>query len=134
MERELVMGPHRARQVGDVIEVEVHGPVTREHAVRLHDLMAQVLTETGSCFVLTDLADATTVHADARRYIADWNRTHRASGMASYNTGFGTRAIATLLVKAIHLLGGENTALVFVREEAEARAWIAARRVATPAS
>ena len=134
MERELVMGPHRARQVGDVIEVEVHGPVTREHAVLLHDLMAQVLHDEGSCFVITDLADATTVTADARRYVAEWNRTHRASGMASYNLGFTTRVFATLLVKAIHLLGAEDTPLVFVREEAEARAWIAARRVATPTS
>ncbi len=122
------MGPHRARRIGDVIEMEVHGLVTLEHAVLLHDLMAEVLHETGRCFVLSDLADATTVTADARRYIAEWNRTHRASGIASYNLRFATRTMATLLAQAIRLLGGEDTPLVFVREEAEARAWIAARR------
>jgi len=134
MERRLVIGPHGVRQVDDVLELEVHGPVTREHAVLLHDLMAQVLSEKGCCFVISDLADATTVNADARRYMADWNRTHRASGMASYNLGFATRVFATLLTKAIHLLGAEDTPLVFFRDEAEARAWIAARRVSTSAS
>lgn len=131
MRRELVFGPHIGRQVGDVIEMTVHGEVTREHAVLLHDCMAQVLAEEGRCFVLADLADATTVQADARRYMAEWHRGHRTHGIASYNVGPATRVIATLLLKTIQLLGEHPTEMVFVREEAEARAWIAANRART---
>jgi hypothetical protein len=128
METGFALGAHRARQVGDVVEVAFHGALHRADAEVLHDRLAQVCRERGSAFLLGDMAGMSTIEAGARRFMAEWNRTHVISGVALYGANFATRTIATLAIKAIEMMSSNRTEVAFVRDEAEARRWIAARR------
>lgn len=130
MQLPLALGPHRARQVDDVVEVVFAGPLTLADAVTLHDRLARVYAERGSCYLLGDLKDMATMGPETRRYVGEWNRTHRLSGVALHGANFAMRAIATLTVQAIRLLGSHQTEVVFLRDEPEARRWISARRAA----
>lgn len=130
METGFALSAHEALQVGDIVEVKFHGPLNRADAVVLHDRLAQVYGEHGSGFLLADMVDLSTIEADARRYMGEWNRTHPFSGAVMYGASFATRTIATLALKVTRLMGNEQTEVVFLRDEAEARRWIAARREA----
>lgn len=128
METPLALGPHRARQVDDVVEVVFAGPVTLSEARVLHERLAQVYAEFGSCYLLADLLGLTAMGPDVRRYMGEWNKTHRLSGVALHGASFAMRTVASLTVKAIRLLGSHPIEVVFLRDEAEARRWISARR------
>jgi hypothetical protein len=126
------LGLHRGRQVGDLLEMEFHGPVSLKDGVGLLDHAARMLAEHGTCYLLCDVTDVSSIDADARRYMSEWNRTHRTSASALYGASFGLRAIVTLLINAIALLGLERPTLQFFRDEPEARRWLDVRRAARP--
>ena len=50
------------------------------------------------------------------------------SGAALYGAGFATRALINLTLSAIKLIGHQQIEISFVRDEAEARAWVAGQR------
>lgn len=124
----LVLGPHRARQVGDVVELQFDGPLTLDQAKALHEHLAASYAELGSCFVLVDLGGVSAMGPESRRYMGEWHRSHELSGVALFGGNFAMRAIATLTVNAIHLLSNHRTEIVFFRDEADARRWISTRR------
>jgi hypothetical protein len=128
VETPLALGRHRARQVDDVIEVAFVGPLMLAEAVALHERIAEVFAERGSCYLLADLAALEGLGPDVRRYIGEWHKTHRLSGAALHGASVAMRAIASLTVKAIGMLGNHRTPVVFLRDEPEARRWISARR------
>jgi hypothetical protein len=132
MDGPLSLGPHRARQVGDLLELEFHGAITRDDAVRLHDHMARMLDSGGGCYLVCDLTHVSSITPDARRYMSEWNRTRRADAAAVHGASFGVRAMVTLLLNALKLLGREGPTLMFFRDAAEARRWLDARRAARP--
>jgi hypothetical protein len=128
MAGEFVFGPHGGLQVGDIVEVSFNGAVTREHIEILNDRLTRVIAEEGRCFLLGDMARASTVDAEARRSVSDWHRNNRLDGMVAYNAGFAIRTVANLTASATRLLGGRKLDVQFFREEADARRWLAERR------
>lgn len=133
MDGPFAIGLHRARQVGDQLELEFHGVLNRDDVVVLHDRMAQLLDDLGACYLLCDLSHASSIHVDARRYMSEWNRTRRADAAAVYGASFGVRAMVTLLLNALRLLGLQGPTLMFFRDELEARRWLDACRAAKSA-
>jgi S-adenosylmethionine:diacylglycerol 3-amino-3-carboxypropyl transferase len=122
-------GPHRALQVGELLEFQMNGKMSRDDAVVLHDRLGAMNDEHGRAFLLCDLTHASSVHPDARRYMSEWNKTHTgATGVAVFGASFAMRVIGTLLINAIHLVGRNKIEIVFFRDEAEARQWLDDRR------
>ena len=130
MDGGFVFGPHHGRQIGELVEFRLEGRLCLPDAVTLHERMAAVIEEHGRCFLLCDLTTASTVQPEARRYMSEWNKTRGATAVATFGANFAMRAVATLIVNAIHLLGSNRVEIVFLRDEAEARQWLATRRVA----
>ena len=128
MESALEIGTHHVVQIDDLVEVQFRGALTRDDAVVLHERLRQIFAERGSCYLLADLGGISTMTPDARRFMGEWNKAHRISGVALYGGNFAIRALATLTANAIRLLGSHQTEVVFPRDEAEARRWIATHR------
>lgn len=123
------MGQHVLRQEGDLAVCRLVGPFTAADAVPFHALLDRVYESSGRCLVLADVSAMTKIDAEARRYAARWNEQRRMTALAVVGANPAIRVIATMMVKAIGLVQQRSTAPVeFVKEEAEARRWLAAQR------
>ncbi len=102
-----------------------------DDVVSLQAIVRELLATRGSCFLIADLKGMTGIDAEGRRSMAAWSKNHAdpVSGAALYGAGFATRALINLTLSAIKLLGQQQIEMSFVRDEAEARAWVAGRRV-----
>lgn len=128
------IGPHPGSLTGDLLRLEVRGGLAVADVAALRAAAREVLEAHGSCFLLADLAHMTGIEAEARRLMAQWSKNHteQVSGVALYGCNFATRALLTLTLNAIKFLGQQQVPTVFVRDEAEGRAWIEARRALLP--
>jgi hypothetical protein len=124
------IGRHRASRTDDLIRVAFAGSLKREDLEALRRVTAEMLAERPSCFLIADMAACTGIDASARKYMAEWSREggEQLSGTAVYGVTFAMRAIVTLALSAIRFLGNQQVDVVFVKDEAEAVQWVAARR------
>jgi hypothetical protein len=122
------LGTHTLTQDGEQLRLWFHGPLTLPQAQQLRARIEE-LTRVGRCFMLVDMSELTTMEPDARRFLSDWGRASdmHISGAALFGTSFAMRAMTTLILSAIRVLGQREIHVVFVRDEAEARAWLAER-------
>jgi hypothetical protein len=79
-------------------------------------------------FWLIDLARLGVMLPDARKLVARTPLRRQNKGAAIFGASFHQRAIVTLVFKAMELLQRDAPPLAFFPSEAEARAWIDARR------
>lgn len=126
------IGQHALHRRGDLVTFHIHGSLTRPDLVRLREALADVIRDTGRCFLVADLGHATGIDTEARRYMTEWSRqnTDWIAGTAVHGVNFALRALLTLTLKAIKLVGTQQVEFVFVKDEPEALRWIAARRLA----
>ena len=124
------IGRHAVWQTDDVIEMQFHGTITQDDVEGMRVLVRTVLAERSTCFLIADMHHGTGIEPEARRYMAQWSkeRTEKVSGCAIYGVGGPMRAILKLTLAAIKLLGAQQIEIVFMKDEAEARQWIAAQR------
>lgn len=109
------------------MHLKFRGPFVLEHARPVHEYLAQVMAETGRCYLLADMSQMNGIPTDTRRYVGEWHKHHTVSGVAVYGASFATRAIATLMFQAVRIVGVQRQIeMEFFRDEAEARRWIAA--------
>jgi len=118
-------GPHRVTEDGEMVHLKFVGKATYAETVAFHELLARVLGERGRCFVLVDLTELTGVDAKARRYIGEWNRSHRITAGAAFGASFTGRAFVTLMLNAIRLMNTNAPEIYMARDESEARRWLA---------
>lgn len=99
---------------------------------KLREVLVVVMAETGRSFLIADLNKATIIDSDARRYMAEWSKqqTDWVAGTAVYGVNFAMRAVLTLTLNAIKLLGTQQVELVVLKDEADAIRWVDARRLA----
>lgn len=77
--------------------------------------------------MLADVTAMTGVEAETRRYAAKWNSKGQLGAVAIVGAGMPIRVIASLLTRAITMLHQRRTVPIeFLKEEAEARRWLAA--------
>ncbi len=128
----LTIGQHRSQRTGDIIEIVVHGAFTLTDATALLSAAQATLRQEGHCFLIADVNAMTGIDAEARRLMAAWSKTEtdRLSGTAIYGCGFAMRTIITLTLNAIQYFGKTPLEVEFVRDPAEARSWVDARRAA----
>ena len=124
--------PLQLTREADIVHLKFRGPFVLEHARPVHEYLAQVMDETGRCYLLADMSQMDGIPTDTRRYVGDWHKQHTVSGVAVYGASFATRALATLMFQAVRIVGNQHIEMEFFRDEADARRWIvdhAAKRV-----
>lgn len=119
-------GPHRVTVDGEMVQLKFVGKATYAETVAFHELLAEVL-ERGRCFVLVDLRELDGIDPRARRYIGEWNRSHRITAGAAFGASFTGRAFVTLMLNAIRLMNTNAPEIYMARDEPEARRWLAAQ-------
>lgn len=125
----MAIGGHEVVQDGELLTLTFHGPLTLAQVTEVRARVDELL-RVGRCFVLADMTALTTIEAAARRYIGEWGRSTEVhlNGAAIVGTSFAVRVMMTLMLNAIRVLARHQVPTVFVRDEAEARAWIAERQ------
>lgn len=129
----LTIGRHRGVCTGDVIEIAVHGVLSVDDVTALREVAREVLRAHGRCFLIGDVNAMTGIDADARRLMAEWSKVEpdRVAGTAIHGCNFAMRALLTLTLNAIRYFSKQPANdSVFVRDAAEARAWVDAQRAA----
>jgi hypothetical protein len=126
------IGRHDLRRQGDLLILSMHGPLTVSDIKQLREVLTVVMQEVGPCFIVADLSGATSLDADARKYMAEWSKenTDWVAGTVVHGVSFAMRALLTLTLKAIKFLGTQQVEFVFVKDEAEAIQWVDAKRLA----
>lgn len=94
-----------------------------------HAMAEEAYAQHGSYFGLIDITHLTIINAEARRWMADWTRTHEVSGCAVFGGGLLQRTVVTLLSRAIALIRPTPFQVMLFKTEEEARAWIAKERM-----
>lgn len=126
------IGRHDLRRQGDLVALSIHGALTASDIQKLREVLVEVMEEVGHSFLTADLSGATSVNAEARKYMAEWSRqnTDWVAGTAVYGVSFAMRTVLTLTLNAIKLLGTQQVDFVFVKDEADAVRWVDAKRLA----
>lgn len=126
----VLIGPHRVVCGEDSFLAQFVGELTAEHLPAVNEISNGYARRKGYTLVLVDAARASAMTPEARRMTVDNSRKNPApSAAAIFGTSVATRALATLLFKAIALLGGIDRNVAFFKTEAEARAWLDEQRV-----
>lgn len=126
------IGAHALVQDGEVVSLTLRGPLLDAHVEQLRARVLEIL-HVGRCFIVADMRGLTTIDPAARRAFGDWGRTGdlHITGAAVFGSSFAMRVMSTLLLNAVRMLGRRELQVVFVRDEAEARAWVAERMLAS---
>jgi len=126
----VAIGRHQGHLDGELLALEVRGMMTAADVRSLQAIVGERLSTQGRCFIIADLKAMTGIDAEGRRSMAQWSKDHAdpVSGAALYGAGFATRALINLTLSAIKLIGHQQIEISFVRDEAEARAWVAGQR------
>lgn len=122
------LGKHTYRTEGDIHLLHVNGDFELNEIIEFHGLLEAALKESRPVYVLGNMKDAGVIQPQGRRWISRWHQEHRIHGVALYGSSFMTRAMWTLLLRAINMLGRNELALTSVATEQEARAWIEQNR------
>lgn len=127
-----MIGKHPVEQWGDLLRWRVVGSLTDTDVAALRDLVRDTRRECGQCFLVADVRELGNVGPDARRAMAEWGRVSpedRTSGVAAYGCSFTARAIISLTVSAVRLMGYPGVHVKICRDEAEALGWIDSLRM-----
>lgn len=117
--------------MGDRIELVVRGALTATDVEAWRGVVAQH----GVRYLLADLNQMTGMDAKARLAVSEWSGVEAETlwAVAAYGCSFSVRAVITLLLGAIRLIGRNAAPVVFVRDADEGRAWIDQQRSARAA-
>lgn len=122
------VGQHTLRQEADLLTMQMRGSFTLADATAFYTIVEQVHADHGRVFLLADVAALGNIELEARRYVARRAEGH-ITAVAAYGTNPVIRTIAELLFSAIRLMRKRTiAALVFVKDEAEGRRWLAQQR------
>ncbi|HLM75070.1 MAG TPA: hypothetical protein VK459_20310, partial [Polyangiaceae bacterium] len=86
--------------------------------------------EHGAIFVLSDLRGVRSITAEARKIAAELKASPQILGVANFGVSFRIRVLAKLVVTLRRLAGQQIEGFLYMGvDEADARAWIAERRL-----
>lgn len=126
----VLIGPHRVVRSEDLFLAQFVGELTAEQMPRVSEIGNEYARQKGYTLVLVDASRVSGMTPEARRMSVENRRKNPSpSAVAIFGTSVTTRALATLLFKAIELLGRIDGNVAFFKTEAEARAWLDEQRV-----
>ncbi|HEY0138691.1 MAG TPA: hypothetical protein VGB85_31620 [Nannocystis sp.] len=126
---ELLIGPHRLRVEGDTVLTRYIGVPELEHVQEIHRHFERVFAEHGRLFIINDMHHTGVPATATRKWISEWARAHPITGHVSFGASLPIRLLQALVMRASALFSKQPlTAAEHVDGEAEAFAWVAARR------
>lgn len=130
---ELRIGTHRIAVEEDVLTAYVSGPWLLPEMVEFLALCEQTRAQRGSIYIITVVGPGYNLPPDSRKYIAEWSRRNALTGNVVAGAPFAMRALIGILSRAAKLVGAQSSEVTFTATEAEARAWVAQRKLGSPA-
>jgi hypothetical protein len=116
---------------GDILVTKLRGDLADEDALALFTLMQDVCSQHGPFFFLVDISALGTVHPAARRTIARESAAMAKEpgvidcrGSAIYGASLTTRAVVTLLLRAVEIFQPAHSPTRFYKTEHEARSFL----------
>lgn len=123
------IGQHGVRIDEDTAYLDISGGFVLAEVVEFHRLLEGIIRKHGRCFVIVDRRRMVGNYSpEMRRFVAEWNRAHRATSVALIDDGLARRGALSLITAAIRLFRKEELPFRIVSSEAEARAAIAEDR------
>jgi len=120
----LKLGPTHVYIEGDLVYSVVNGVTPLEYAKRYLDVVAEVGAKHGHILLLTDVTRGFGLSPETRQYTAEWAKSHRIKASALFGANPTTRAMLTLVTRAMNLISRSDDNTRFFATEAEARAWL----------
>lgn len=123
-------GPHRVRKVDDCVEMILDGPLLLPEMLAIEKLQFAANEQYGYWLSLVDCHKLGGIGPDTRRYIAERSRLNpdHVTMSALYGCSTMVMALTTLISRATALISGKPQPLEIFRDEASARACLAAFR------
>ncbi|WP_437923144.1 hypothetical protein WMF37_29425 [Sorangium sp. So ce291] len=125
------IGKHTVR-VGehqDTIVLTLRGDVTLDDAKQIFDFMAARFAGQSYMLVTGDMSELGHVLAEARKMLVTASsRIPPIRGLVYHRASFTARVLTELVVRGYALATGADFPVHFVKDEAEAGAWLARRR------
>jgi hypothetical protein len=123
------VGKHVIRAEGDTFFLACHELMNQEEAIEVHTEIEKILLHQHRVFIIVDYRHGAGTTPEARRWIGEWNERHKANGVAIYgNTGATARALIAMIFAVIRFFRKASLPMVWVKNEAEAVAWVTAER------
>lgn len=120
----LKIGPTHIYIEGDLVYSVANGVTPLEYAKRYLDIAAEVGAKHGHILLLTDVTRGFGLSPEVRQYTAEWAKSHRIKASALFGANSTTRAMLTLVTRAMKLISRSEDNTRFFATEAEARAWL----------
>lgn len=129
MAGELTIGTHWVRIDGDTVFTRWIGTPELEDIIKLDAQFRLVASQHEWVFLIHDMSRSGLPSRETRRWIANWLVEHPLAGIVSFGASLPVRVLQSLLSRGASLLGRKPTVpSAQVESEAEAFAWVAARR------
>lgn len=122
-------GQQRYRTVGDIIEWEAHGQVTRDELAHIFQQGVAMEGVYGYALFLILARSDMGLSPEVRSYLAEFHRKHKAVGttaICGMNPVF--TVVVGLVLRAIHMVTGKQVPTRFFRSEDDARLWLGEER------
>ena len=125
---ELRAGSHRVALDGDTLFLEAAGDLLEIDIEKYIEFAEQIRAQHGHLYILDDFSRFGTIGSAARKHLASWLGNSSCRGAAIYGASLSSRTLTTLIMGAMRLLGAQPFPVIFVKNEAEGRQWIATQR------
>ena len=120
------IGAHSVTIEEDVLIAYVSGPWLLPDMVEFLKLCETTYEQLGSVYLITVVGPGYNLPQDARKYIAEWGRSHTVTGNVIAGAPFAMRALIGIISRGAQLIGSAgSSAVTFTATEAEARDWVA---------
>lgn len=129
MADEQTIGAHQLRIEGDTLLIRWIGIPQLEDVRSIGHQLELLLAEHGRLFIINDMRQSGLPSAKARQWLAKWALNLPITAIINFGTSLPIRALQSLIFRASMLLGNQSKVeIVHCSSEAEALAWVAARR------
>lgn len=125
---ERLFGPNRIVIQGDLLTLSEQSAWTDEEIGQLLAALSEVLEKEGRLFVISVAAGSVQVSPAGRRMIANWFTGHKVAAAAVVAHSAVGRALISLVVSAINLVGDKHFNVRFLATTELARTFIADER------
>ena len=121
------IGKHLARIEGNILFLDLLGDLVMQELLEYMQLAERIASVHGFFHIIDDLSQFGTAPPEVRREVASWLGTAPCRGIVVYGGSLPARTMFTLILGAMRLMGTLRFPAVLVRNEQEARAFVAAQ-------
>lgn len=119
----IALGTHRYRAEDDIVHLVYDGPLSIQQAETMFEFMWDLVAQKGDIGILVDCRGIVFPSPELRRYFAEYFRTKKPLGIAViYGASTLIQIAASMVLRAVQLIGGAKITLAMADDEASARA------------